>query len=163
MATFCRSKDRIRNACFFFYVELHRNTFFLSNSFHAESQSPNSGNSQPLCSISDLFCQTFCLVTRGLPSFPSWRALFYFKPQSRASPHRSLVSWCPHSPINVSLNPSAYPCVLHYWDLSLSFAFSLITYIVAWFSWMPARAPCLAQTEPRWRHRLEWRFHREYP
>lgn len=101
VATFFRSKDRIRNACFFFYVELHRNTFFLSNSFHAESQSPNSGNSQPLCSISDLFCQTFCLVTRGLPSFPSWRARF----PSRPSPvHLPTEAWCPGVPIPPSMS-----------------------------------------------------------
>lgn len=36
VVTFCRSKGCIRNTCFFFYVELHRNVFFLSNSFNVE-------------------------------------------------------------------------------------------------------------------------------
>lgn len=101
VVTFCRSKDHIRNASFFFYVELHRNTFFLSDAFHAESQSPNSGNSQPLCSISDLFCQTFCLVTHGLPSFPSWRALF---PSIPSPVHLPTEAWCPGVPIPPSVS-----------------------------------------------------------
>lgn len=71
VVTFCRSKECIRNTCFFFYVELHRNTFFLSIFFFLmqNPSHPTRGIDSPFWSISDLFSQMYFLLRSALLSF----------------------------------------------------------------------------------------------
>lgn len=111
VATFCRSKDRIRNACFFFYVELHRNTFFFY-------QIPFMQNhSHPTLGIHSHFAAfLICSVRRSPWSRVAFHRFLVDEPFFLQGPvpcisPQSLVSWCPDPPISVSLNPSAHPCV----------------------------------------------------